>query len=38
MFGNYKINPNAILERFNDLLESEVIRSKKSIRMNLNKC
>ena len=33
-----RVNPNAILDGFNDLLENEVIASEVSVRMNLNKC
>ena len=32
-----RVNPNAILDGFNDLLENETIASEVSIRMNLNK-
>ena len=32
-----RVNPNAILDGFNDLLENEVIASEVSVRMNLNK-
>ena len=33
-----RVNPNAILDGFNDLLENETIASEVSIKMNLNKC
>ena len=33
-----RVNPNAILDGFNDLLENEVIASEVEVRMNLNKC
>ena len=33
-----RVNPNAILDGFNDLLVNEVIASEVSVRMNLNKC
>ena len=33
-----RVNPNAILDRFNDLLENEAIASEVELRMNLNKC
>ena len=33
-----RVNPNAILDGFNDLLENEAIASEVELRMNLNKC
>ena len=33
-----RVNPNAILDGFNDLLENEALASEVEIRMNLNKC
>ena len=33
-----RVNPNLILDGFNDLLENEVIASEVEIKMNLNKC
>ena len=33
-----RVNPNAILDGFNDLLENETIASEVLVRMNLNKC
>ena len=33
-----RINPNEILDGFNDLLENQVIASNVEIKMNLNKC
>jgi len=33
-----RVNPNAILDGFNDLLENEAIASEVEVRMNLNKC
>ena len=33
-----RVNANAILDGFNDLLENEAIASEVSIKMNLNKC
>ena len=33
-----RVNPNAILDGFNDLLENEAIASEVNIKMNLNKC
>ena len=33
-----RVNPNLILEGFNDLLENEAIASEVEIKMNLNKC
>ena len=33
-----RVNPHAILDGFNDLLENEAIASEVEVRMNLNKC
>ena len=33
-----RVNPNAILDGFNDLLENEVLASEVNVKMNLNKC
>ena len=33
-----RVNPNAILDGFNDLLENEAIASEVELKMNLNKC
>ena len=33
-----RVNPHAILDGFNDLLENEALASEVEIRMNLNKC
>ena len=33
-----RVNPNAILDGFNDLLENEAIASEVQVRLNLNKC
>ena len=33
-----RVNPNLILDGFNDLLENEVIATEVEIKMNLNKC
>ena len=33
-----RVNPNAILDGFNDLLENEALASEVELRMNLNKC
>jgi hypothetical protein len=33
-----RVNPNAILDGFNDLLENEAIASEVELRMNMNKC
>ena len=33
-----RVNPNEILDGFNDLLENEAIATEVELRMNLNKC